>query len=555
MSVKKFWRYISQTLVVIFLIVLSPCLVLGSNPVENPLAPPATHSPRDTLTQFLANTNEAYDLIMAAYTQGKKERGFFYSKAVLTQAHQAEVALERAVKTLSLEDVPPINRKEGGIVSALLLKGILDRINLPAIAQMPDEATVVAEGLTHWEIPNTEIAIVKIEDGFHTGEFLFSAETVKHLKTFYQKVQSLPYKPHASKGFYKFYISTPGNLLPPKWSNWLPGWTTILWGNQTIWQWFSLVVSLIVTSALVWFIRGFLAFKTPSHGSLGHVWSTLLLPLFIFIILRGEIFFITSRINITGGLRAIVVGVGNVSEIALLAWLSFAFLNAIGRTIIASPYFSDKLLEAIIVRNGARLLGFIAGTTIVYFGSAAIGLPLAPLLASLSLGSLAIGLGMRPYVENMVGGITLFLNRPMQIGDYCEFGGVAGTVEDIGLRATLIRTSDRKLITVPNTAISSSQLVNYSRRDKYTFTYTLGLTYDSVCDQVLPLMEQLRKQLAEHSMLANAKVSLAGLSGTSIDIDLFAHVLTTNAEEYNDIQLNLLLGIQGILDQFGAKLK
>ncbi len=554
--VKRNWHYIFQAIIVFSLILLTQGLVLGSELVNNPLVPPATNSPRATFTQFLENTNDAYQLITEAVEQGKNEPGLFYSKAVRAKARKAEFALERAISTLSLEDLSRTRRRRVGARSALLLKEILDRLDLPAPNEIPDEATATAEELKLWSVPNTEITLLKIEEGVNAGDYLFSSETVKNLRFFYKKVKTLPYKPHASEGFYSFYISTPGRLLPPKWSNWLPKWTQKLYGEQTLWQWVALVISLVISSALALVIGALFRSKKYSQDNVKDAWSALLFPISILIILQFELTLISDGINITYGLMEIIQEVGTGLAVILSAWISFILFNAIGRSLIQSPRFVNNLLEATIVRNGFRLLGFVASATTVYYGGQLLGIPLGPLLASLSIGSVAIGLGIQPYLKNIVGGITLFLNQPMQIGDFCEFGGVSGTVEDIGLRATLIRTSDRSLITVPNTAVSESNVVNHSRRDKYTFTYTMRLAYDNAQEHLLSVMNQLRKQLAEHPLLDDERLSLVDLNGTAVDIELCAYVLTTNLVEYKDTKEKLLISIQNTLDQLGVnKLK
>jgi small-conductance mechanosensitive channel len=117
---------------------------------------------------------------------------------------------------------------------------------------------------------------------------------------------------------------------------------------------------------------------------------------------------------------------------------------------------------------------------------------------------LALSLGARPYIENILGGVALFINRSIQIGDYCEFGGVQGTVEDIGLRSTKLRTLDRTLITVPNIEASISKVVNYSRRDKcrrdkYRVELPLRLAADAVRDRFEAVVNSIETLLGTFS--------------------------------------------------------
>ncbi len=550
-------KLLLQAIVVFAIVLLSQYVVISTNTNDTPLTPPLTTSPYSTLKEFIVNMNKAYFLLKEAQEQTQQEGGLMHSSAVQKKAYTAQLAFDRAVNTLNLEKVAPINREDVGIESALLLKEILDRVGLPPVSQVPNEQTVAAESLERWNVPRSKITIELVEEGYHAGEFLFSPETVQRLKPFYQAIKTLPYNESniwkASPNFYKFYISTPGHLLPPKWSNWLPKWTTILFRGQTIWQWFSLVTITLVQIATIIGTRHLRELDQTNIDSKKEAWFGLLLPLLALGMIKLWQFLINGPLNITGKTLQNLLTIATILQASVLAWLVFMLFNAIGRYVIANmSHVEEKSLQVIIARNGFRVLGILAALTVFYYGSAAIGLAVGPILASLGVGGIAIGLGVRPYIENMVGGLTLFVNRPMQIGDFCELGGVTGTIEDIGLQGTLIRTSDRKLITVPNTVVSTSQIVNHSRRDKYAFNRTMALSYESAHDSLPETMENLRNLLTKHPKLTEERISLANLNNEIIELELFAYVLTTDSVEYLTIYQELLLKIQETLELTGA---
>src|ERR1700732_5482306 len=72
------------------------------------------------------------------------------------------------------------------------------------------------------------------------------------------------------------------------------------------------------------------------------------------------------------------------------------------------------------------------------------------ILAGVGVGGLAVALAAQKTIENLFGGMSVITDRPVLVGDFCQFGGQVGTVEDIGLRSTRIRTLERTLVTVPN---------------------------------------------------------------------------------------------------------
>jgi len=97
--------------------------------------------------------------------------------------------------------------------------------------------------------------------------------------------------------------------------------------------------------------------------------------------------------------------------------------------------------------------------------------PTLGLLAGISIGGVALALAAQSTVENLLGGFTIFADRPFRVGDEIRFGGKAGRVEAIGPRSTRIRDADGSLTTVPNANISKDQLTNVSARSSSLFRH------------------------------------------------------------------------------------
>ncbi|NEQ35100.1 MAG: mechanosensitive ion channel [Okeania sp. SIO3I5] len=504
------------------------------------------------------NMNQAYRLIMEAQEESKRERGLWHSRTVQRKGYEAELALDRAIDALNLVDIPPINRQDFGTESALMLKEILDRLQLPPVNMIPNTDDVGSQSLTRWEVPGSEIAIQLVKEGFDVNEFLFTPETVERIKQFYELIEEYPYYEFnpwkTSPGFYRFYITTPGHLLPPKWNRWLPREkNTILLYGQTLWQWLGLAITTLIAFAIVFGIRFLLKRYVNIANPYKKVWLELLIPAFTLWMITFWEVIIDEGINITGTLLQNILQLSTILEGSVFAWFAFMLFNAIGSTIMFNMCQESRSFEAVLVRNGVRLLGVLAGFIVFYTTSQEIGIALGPIIASFGISSIAIGLGVKPYIENLVGGLTLFLNRPIKIGDFCELGGVIGTVEDISLRSTLIRTLERKLIYVPNTVVSTSQIVNHSKRDKYFFDRTLSLSYDSVHEELEQIMENLRNMLAQHPKLSEESISIGSLSHQIINLDIFAYILTTDLAESILIEEEVLLKINKILYLTGAK--
>jgi len=167
------------------------------------------------------------------------------------------------------------------------------------------------------------------------------------------------------------------------------------------------------------------------------------------------------------------------------------------------------------------------------------------ILAGVGVGGLAVALAAQKTIENLFGGISVITDRPVLVGDFCQFGGQVGTVEDIGLRSTRIRTLDRTVVTVPNSQFSTMTLENFSKRDRIWFHPTLHLRRDSQPEQITQLMSAIAKLLEDHSSVDASGVPLrfTKITSESFDIEIFAYVLTADYNEFLKIQSDLLIKI------------
>ncbi|MDJ0844769.1 mechanosensitive ion channel family protein [Crocosphaera sp.] len=526
--------------------------------VKNPLQTSDNSSPQATLRSFVENVNRAHQLLMAAHQQSQQESGLLSSDSVNQQVKDGKILFRRAQDCLDLSQIPFQLKEEAGIESTLLLKEILDRIPLPEYGDIPDAETVNKKGLTRWTIPGTEINIVKVEEGPRTGKFLFSPSTVKRLREFYKRVEQLPYKNNATESFYQFYISTPGNLNPsildPLFLL-LPSWMHTTYRDQTLWQWIMLWISFVIT---IWVLYGSLRWNLRKAATLvppQRTWIRLFVPT---IALIGFWFldnFINKWINITGRLSLILS-----TSLEIIWWvlilLTLVLLgNALAETIIASPKINSKGLDAGAIRLVFRLSSLLIGTFILIIGFEGVGIALAPVLTGLGIGGAAVALAARPTLENIFGGLTLFADRPVKVGERCCFGDKDGYVKAIGLRSTRILAMNGDLISIPNAKFSELELINKSRRDRTLLSQTIGLRYETTAEQLRFVLVKLREMIIAHPKLLeeNARVRFVKFGDYSLDIEIFVYVETGKLLEFLGIQEDLLLRVMDIVEAAGTE--
>ncbi len=173
------------------------------------------------------------------------------------------------------------------------------------------------------------------------------------------------------------------------------------------------------------------------------------------------------------------------------------------------------------------------------------------ILAGLGVGGLAVALAAQKTIENLFGGVSVITDRPVLVGEFCQFGSQSGTVEGIGLRSTRIRTLDRTVVTIPNSQFSTMTLENFSRRDRIWFHPTLHLRRDTRPEQIPEVMDGVTKLLQEHPMLDASGVPLrfTRITAQSFELEIFAYVLTADYNQFLKIQSELLLKVLEIASE------
>ena len=191
---------------------------------------------------------------------------------------------------------------------------------------------------------------------------------------------------------------------------------------------------------------------------------------------------------------------------------------------------------------------------IIAFGGQTIGLPIMSVLAGLGIGGLAVALALRPTLENLVGGVMLYIDRPVRVGDFCSFGGERGTVEGIGVRSTRIRALDRILITVPNAQFADMQIVNWAECDQMLINETIGLRYETEPDQLRYVLAQLRRMLHAHPRIdsATVRVRFTGYGDSALNVNIRVLADTREWNDFFAIREDILLRVYDIVTAAGS---
>jgi MscS family membrane protein len=184
-----------------------------------------------------------------------------------------------------------------------------------------------------------------------------------------------------------------------------------------------------------------------------------------------------------------------------------------------------------------------------------IGFQVTTLVAGLGIGGLAVALAAQKSLENVIGAITLYTSRPVKVGDFCRFGDSYGTVEEIGMRATKVRTHDSTVINVPNAEFSSIQLENFSLREHMWYHPKIQLRYGTTPDQLRYVLVEVRKMFYSHPKMlpSPARIRFEGFGEHSLDLQVFAFLDVNNPNDFTEVAEDLNLRIMDIVAQAGTE--
>jgi MscS family membrane protein len=247
-----------------------------------------------------------------------------------------------------------------------------------------------------------------------------------------------------------------------------------------------------------------------------------------------------------------------VSPIAILitVWVVFACIHLMRD--MYSSYLNDKGRSGAVVLlnpigNAIKLL--VAMSAVLIYLSQ-LGINITTVLAGLGVGGIAVALALQKPMEDVFGAITLYTQQPVKVGDFCRVGSETGTIEEIGLRATRIRTLTNTLIAVPNSQLAREPIDNISAREKIRYRSTLRLRYDTTPEQLQQILEGVRNLLSSHERVLqdNPRVRFTEIADDALLVEVYLYLATTVWAEYLELAEGLNIQILEIVARAGTSL-
>lgn len=537
----------SRTISYVLAVLGSFCLTAFARDPAHPLQPLDRSSPRAALRTFLETGDDLGTFLVRDYMPSPSRAEFLH------MVHQGD----RLIASLDLSEVPPASRPKMGRAAAIALYETLSRIQLPPLDEIPDVDQAgggAYTNATRWVIPNTEIVLVRAPSGPHSGEFLFSPETVSNAGDFCARVRGFAYtRPFPLKNLQEVLECGGGWLIPYAWVQAMPKWLQFPFFGQAVWKWVAFGLMLVIFSVLM-----ALAFRVSRSGSHEHPFRKalvqLVFPAYFLLGVPAVAYLSLVQLNMRGGVGSFIELIASTVLYLAGAWIAWRSAPVVAEALIVSPRIPPDSLTAHLIRICTRLMGIVGGAALLAMGANQGGVPVYGIIAGLGVGGLAIALAAQPTIENLIGGLSLFADKPVEVGDLCRCGSEEGTIETIGIRSTRIRGMDRTLTSIPNAELSKMAIMNFAQRDRMLIKTVLGVRYETSPDQLRYLLAKIRELLLGHPRIdpETARVRFIGFGASSLDIETVAYVMTSDRAEFLGIQEDLLLRVMEVVAQSGT---
>jgi len=455
----------------------------------------------------------------------------------LIAAAQQE-SLDRAAEYLESgaksPGVPELARKLSVVLDRKLFTS-LDRVSREPGGDLddglPDRDRI---GLIESPSGNVEIFVDRVQRGPGASLWLFSSSTLQEIPRLYDEIEIPWIERHLPEPL-----------------------RTIRWLSIPLYRWIGFLLLIPLTVWLVTRVSRVLsAWLSPWLRRLTRTQDSQTLPsvgplrlLALALILYGGSFF-----GFNLAVRHFWQRVAETVLVMALCWLSLRLLDVVAEASLRRLQRVHRSADVALVRLTNRLLKasiVIVAVLVLLFLS---DVDLTAALTGLGVGGIAIGFGAQKTIENLFGGIMVISDKPVNVGDACRVGEFFGTIEDIGIRSTRIRTLDRTVVSVPNGQLASMILENFAVRDRIRFFHTIGVGRQTTADQLRYVLARIRMLLEAHPEVepATARTRFIRFGAMSLDLEISAYVLESDQAAFLAVQEELLLGIMDIIEASGA---
>lgn len=204
-------------------------------------------------------------------------------------------------------------------------------------------------------------------------------------------------------------------------------------------------------------------------------------------------------------------------------------------------------LNAALVKLIRSLLRIVLFILLFLVTASALGIDVTGIVALASVLTLAISLSVQNALANIIGGFTLLYTKPFQSGDFVQMAGQSGTVSDVGLTYTRLATADNKIVSIPNNAVVSAEIVNYTTAGKRRVDITVSAAYSAPVEQVLAALHEA----AAVPAVMDTPPPFSGVKAYGDSAIEYVLQVWTHADSYWPVHYGVTQNIKDVFDANG----
>lgn len=254
----------------------------------------------------------------------------------------------------------------------------------------------------------------------------------------------------------------------------------------------------------------------------------------------AEIFPLVTAADSAGRIISILTGI----------WFLWRLIEGLSAYFSARAQETESNMDDQLVPFVAKTMKIFLALTGVLVVAQNMGYSISGLLASLGIGGIAIAMAAKDTIANVFGSIMILVDRPFSVGDWIKAPGFEGVVEEIGFRSTKIRTFEKTLVNVPNSALANMVIDNIDARSVRRIKMRIGLTYDTTAAQMDAAIKGIEAILLNHPGVDQSYklVKFDEFEDSSLSIFLYYFSASKVWEEYLQVRQEVNMQIMDLLE-------
>ena len=244
-------------------------------------------------------------------------------------------------------------------------------------------------------------------------------------------------------------------------------------------------------------------------------------------------------------------------KIVVILIICWALVNYLSNNLFLLFHFgkdADSKMNTTVIKFISNILKIVVISFAVVMVISELGYNISGLLTGIGVGGLAVSLAAQEAVADLIGGFVIVFDKPFIVGDMIQTPDLMGFVEDVTMRSTKIKTLEDSIVTVPNSKLADSAIVNLSRIEKRYIDIEIGVEYSTPNSVIDKCKEDIYEYLKDNEEILDEplRVNVAKLDDSAITIRLTCYSSNPDLNEYLKLMDEINLKLKDIVENNGA---